>query len=53
MKAANGENYDDVLQHFEGSCYAPDLDFSALRRQLPLLAKCVSTIAYSYMYTRI
>ena len=30
MKAANGENYDDI-------CYAPDLDFSALRRQLPLL----------------
>ena len=33
---ANGENY-DILQQLEGSCYAPDLDFSALRRQLPLL----------------
>lgn len=30
MKAANGENYDDVLQHLEGSCYAPDLDFSVI-----------------------
>jgi hypothetical protein len=37
MKAANGENYDDALQCLESSCYAPDLNLSALKRQLPLL----------------
>ncbi len=37
MKAANGENYNDSLQKLEVSCYSPDLDFSALKKQLPLL----------------
>ena len=37
IKAANGENYDDVLRTVEDSCYAPDLDFTKLRRHLPLL----------------
>ena len=29
--------YDDVLRTVEDSCYAPDLDFTKLRRLLPLL----------------
>ena len=39
IKAANGETH-DVL-HVEQSCYAPDLDFTVLRRQLPLLVNVV------------
>ena len=41
IKAANGETYDDVLRNVEKSCYASDLDFTVLRRQLPLLADVV------------
>lgn len=41
IKAANGETYDDVLHNVEQSCYAPDLDFTVLRRQLPLLVDVV------------
>ena len=37
IKAANGENYDDVLRCLDDSCYSPDLDFNALKKQLPLL----------------
>ena len=37
IKAANGETYDDVLHNVEQSCHAPDLDFTVLRRQLPLV----------------
>ena len=32
IKAANGEAFDDVLCDVEQSCYAPDLDFTVLRR---------------------
>ena len=39
IKAGNGENYDDELQSVEDSCYANDVNFSALKRQLPLLVK--------------
>lgn len=41
IKAANGETYDDILRNVEQSYYAPDLDFTVLRRQLPLLADVV------------
>ena len=37
ITAANGESYDDALQSVEDSCYAGDLDFSMLRRHLPLV----------------
>ena len=37
LKAANGENYDDEFQSLEDTCYAPDLEFSDLKKQLPLL----------------
>ena len=37
MKATNGVNYDEELRCREDSCYAPVLDFSGLRKQLPLL----------------
>ena len=41
IKAANGEIYDDALHNVEQYCYAPDLDFTVLRRQLPLLVDVV------------
>ena len=41
MKAAKGVNYDEELRCLEDSCYAPDLDFSGLRKQLPFLVDVV------------
>ena len=41
IKEANGEAYGDVLHNVEQSCYAPDLEFTVLRRQLPLLVDVV------------
>ena len=55
IKAANGEAYGDVLHNVEQSCYAPDLDFTVLRRQLPLLVDVVkqgcSNPYYMYMWS--
>ena len=41
IKAANGENYGDIVRTVEISCYASDLDFTLLKRHLPLLADVV------------
>ena len=44
LKAANGESYDDVLHILEESCYANDLDFVHLKRQLPLLVDVIKQL---------
>ena len=44
IKAGNGENYEDVLQAVEDSCYANDFNITALRRQLPLLVDVVKQL---------
>jgi len=44
IKAGNGENYDNELQSVEDSCYANDVNFSALKRQLPLLVDVVKAL---------
>jgi len=44
IKAGNGENYDNELQSVEDSCYANDINFSALKRQLPLLVDVVKAL---------
>jgi len=43
-QAGNGENYDNELQSVEDSCYANDVNFSALKRQLPLLVDVVKAL---------
>ncbi len=37
LKAANKNNFNEELKILEKSCFSADLDFSNLRRQLPLL----------------
>ena len=41
VKAANGEDYNTVIESLRDSCFADDLDFSTLRRHLPLLVDVV------------
>ena len=37
VNAANGEDYECTLKFLDESCYSSDIDFSVMRRHLPLL----------------
>ena len=37
LKAANGENYENVLDSIRNGCFASDLNLPSLEKQLPLL----------------
>ena len=41
IKAANGESYDEILHVVEQTRYAPDIDFTKLKRHLPILVDAV------------